>query len=105
MNVLQAGASRFSPFFLFGSLVFLILHGDLPIDLRRGLTGDATFLIGGGSDAIAVGRLGRDQPALLEQTGEDTLQATFDQPQRAATPGQALVAYDGDTVIGGGVIA
>ena len=45
------------------------------------------------------------QPALLEQTGEDTLQVTFDQPQRAATPGQALVAYDGDTVIGGGVIA
>lgn len=45
------------------------------------------------------------QPALLEQTGEDTLQATFDQPQRAATPGQAMVAYDGDIVIGGGVIA
>ena len=67
MNVLQAGASRFSPFFLFGRLVFLVLHGDLPIDLCGRLTGDATFLIGGGSDAIAVGRLGRDQPALLEQ--------------------------------------
>ncbi len=45
------------------------------------------------------------QPALVEQTGEDTLRATFDEPQRAATPGQALVIYDGDTVIGGGVIA
>ena len=67
MNILQAGASRFSPLFLFGRLVFLVLHGDLPIDLRRRLTGDATFFIGGGSDALAVRRLGRDQPALLEQ--------------------------------------
>ena len=50
-----------------GRLVFLVLHGDLPIDLCRRLTGDATFFIGGGSDALAVRRLGRDQPALLEQ--------------------------------------
>lgn len=67
MNILQAGASRFSPLFLFGRLVFLVLHGDLPIDLCRRLTGDATFFIGGGSDALAVRRLGRDQPALLER--------------------------------------
>ncbi len=28
----------------------------------------------------------------------------FDQPQRAITPGQALVIYDGDYVLGGGTI-
>ena len=28
----------------------------------------------------------------------------FDEPQRAAAPGQALVLYDGDTVVGGGTI-
>ena len=28
----------------------------------------------------------------------------FDEPQRAITPGQAVVLYDGDTVIGGGTI-
>ena len=28
----------------------------------------------------------------------------FKQPQRAITPGQAVVLYDGDTVLGGGVI-
>jgi tRNA-specific 2-thiouridylase len=29
----------------------------------------------------------------------------FDEPQRAVTPGQSLVLYDGDRVVGGGVIA
>ena len=29
----------------------------------------------------------------------------FDEPQRAITPGQAVVLYDGDTVLGGGTIA
>lgn len=43
--------------------------------------------------------------AVVQQTAPDTLQVTFDEPQRAITPGQAVVLYDGDTVVGGGVIA
>ncbi len=44
-------------------------------------------------------------PALLEKTGEDEVRVTFDEPQRAITPGQAAVFYDGVVVIGGGWIA
>lgn len=42
-----------------------------------------------------------EQPCTAEQTGEDTLRLTFDQPQRAITPGQTVVLYDGDLVVGG----
>jgi len=49
----------------------------------------------------------RHEPAaaVLERTGEDELLATFDEPQRAVTPGQAAVFYDGNVVVGGGWIA
>ena len=44
-------------------------------------------------------------PATVEQTDEDTLRLRFDEPQRAITPGQSVVLYDGETVIGGGIIS
>jgi tRNA-uridine 2-sulfurtransferase len=34
----------------------------------------------------------------------DSVRATFDEPQRAVTPGQSAVFYDGDEVLGGGWI-
>jgi tRNA-specific 2-thiouridylase len=43
-------------------------------------------------------------PATLEKNGDDEILVTFDQPQRAVTPGQAAVFYDGDVVVGGGWI-
>lgn len=45
------------------------------------------------------------QPATVVQTDEDTLRVEFDQPQRAITRGQAVVLYDGELVVGGGVIS
>ena len=36
--------------------------------------------------------------------GADAVRILFDKPQRAVTPGQAAVLYDGDTVLGGGTI-
>jgi tRNA-uridine 2-sulfurtransferase len=48
----------------------------------------------------------RHEPAwaTLEPAGADEVIATFDEPQRAVTPGQAAVFYDGDEVVGGGWI-
>lgn len=43
-------------------------------------------------------------PATIEKAGEDEILVTFDQPQRAITPGQAAVFYDGGVVVGGGWI-
>lgn len=40
----------------------------------------------------------------VEKLSDGRLKCTFEKPVRAATPGQALVLYDGEYVMGGGVI-
>ena len=44
-------------------------------------------------------------PAIIEPAANGEVRVTFDEPQRAITPGQAVVFYDGDLVVGGGWIA
>lgn len=46
----------------------------------------------------------KEQWASVVQTGPDSLRVEFEEPQRAITKGQAVVLYDGDTVVGGGTI-
>ena len=48
----------------------------------------------------------RHEPAwaTLKPAGAGEVLATFDEPQRAVTPGQSAVFYDGDEVVGGGWI-
>jgi tRNA-specific 2-thiouridylase len=57
--------------------------------------------------AVQVKIRNRHEPAAatLERRGCDQVQVTFDQPQRAITPGQAAVFYDREVVVGGGWIA
>ena len=43
-------------------------------------------------------------PCEIREIGPDQVECTFEEPQRAATPGQAVVFYDGDYVVGGGTI-
>ena len=43
-------------------------------------------------------------PCEIREIGPDLVEVQFKEPQRAITPGQAVVFYDGDYVVGGGVI-
>jgi tRNA-uridine 2-sulfurtransferase len=45
-----------------------------------------------------------DQPAMLYPEANGTARVLFDQPQRALTPGQFAVAYEGELCLGGGTI-
>jgi len=46
----------------------------------------------------------QDQDVRIEQIDENRMTLTFKQPQRAVTPGQSVVLYDGDVCLGGGII-
>lgn len=43
--------------------------------------------------------------AVATPIGADRLKVTFKSPQKAITPGQSVVVYDGDIVLGGGIIS
>ncbi|CAE7545298.1 mnmA [Symbiodinium sp. CCMP2456] len=43
-------------------------------------------------------------PATVKLLDEGRIQVTFDEPRNGIAPGQAVVCYDGDTVLGGGWI-
>lgn len=45
-----------------------------------------------------------EQPATVYPMENGFAKVEFDEPQRAITPGQAVVLYDGDLVVGGGTI-
>ena len=47
---------------------------------------------------------GREEKATVTHEGDGVIKLVFDKPQRAVTKGQAVVMYDGDTVVGGGTI-
>jgi tRNA-specific 2-thiouridylase len=42
--------------------------------------------------------------ATIEPMGGDAVRVAFDEPQKSVTPGQAVVFYDGDLLLGGGTI-
>lgn len=45
-----------------------------------------------------------DQAASVTAISNDGMTLTFEQPQRAITPGQSVVLYDGEVCLGGGII-
>lgn len=46
----------------------------------------------------------REAPAVLTLLGDGQVRIIFESPQRAITPGQSAVFYEGDIVLGGGII-
>lgn len=65
-------------------------------------------LDGAGPEGLAVGAKIRyrqdDQAARLARSGEGRVRIDFERPQRGIAPGQAVVVYRGDLVLGGGTV-
>jgi tRNA-uridine 2-sulfurtransferase len=55
--------------------------------------------------AVRIRYRGEDVPAVIHADGADGVAVEFRTPQRAVAPGQSVVFYAGDEVLGGGRIA
>jgi tRNA-specific 2-thiouridylase len=81
-------------------------HDDL---MARGLVAENVTFISGGQPPTPLrveARIRYRSPAVPSTLllSADQAEVRFDDPQRAVTPGQAVVFYDGDRVIGGATI-
>ncbi len=80
--------------------------GDDAALLRGSLVADrANLLVDGLGESFAaqvkIRYLHTAVPAIVHKLDGGKVRVVFDEPQRAVTPGQAVVFYDGDVVLGG----
>jgi tRNA-specific 2-thiouridylase len=78
---------------------------------RRGLRADRVSWVAGEPPGpgpfeatVRIRYRGEDVPAVVEPVGPDGAVVEFRTPQRAVAPGQSVVVYSGDEVLGGGRI-
>ena len=69
-----------------------------------GLTWIAGAAPGSALRCVAMTRYRQPPQECRVEIDGDTCHVHFDEPQRAVTPGQSVVFYDGDECLGGGVI-
>jgi len=88
-----------------------VVVGPAALMSRRGLVADRVSWIAGEPPsegpfeaAVRIRYRGEDVPAVIEVTGADRAAVEFRVPQSAVAPGQSVVFYAGDEVLGGGRI-
>jgi tRNA-specific 2-thiouridylase len=87
----------------------LVVGGDKELWHSEVPVADAVFVSGesplaGARVTAKVRYRSPESPATLQRVDGDRLVVLFDEAQRAITPGQAIVFYDGEEVLGGGII-
>ncbi|MDI6773211.1 MAG: tRNA 2-thiouridine(34) synthase MnmA, partial [bacterium] len=85
----------------------LVVGGQEDLLRRRLRLGRVNWIVPTPLPAAATVRVRHaapDVPAVLHADGPDRVRVEFCEPQRAAAPGQAVAFYDGDRVLGGGII-
>jgi tRNA-specific 2-thiouridylase len=87
----------------------LTLGGEESLYSRSLIAGDCNFISCAALErprrvTVKTRYLQAEQGAVAEQVGPRGIRIDFDSPQRAITPGQAAVLYDGDYVVAGGTI-
>jgi tRNA-specific 2-thiouridylase len=87
-----------------------VVVGPASLLSRPGLVAEGVNWIAGLPTApfeaeVKIRYRGDDAPAVVAPVGTNGARVAFRVPQRAVTPGQAVVVYTGDDVVGGGTIS
>ncbi|MBI5198220.1 MAG: tRNA 2-thiouridine(34) synthase MnmA [Nitrospirae bacterium] len=87
-----------------------VVLGSSPELIQYDLTAGQVHWIGGTPQtrelrvSAKIRYRGEASEATLKRTGDERVQLIFDHPQRAVTPGQSVVFFDHERVLGGGII-